>query len=29
MSESNDQCAAHVGLLHRQDMEDGKLSEVW
>ena len=29
MSESDDQSAAHVGLLHGQDTEDGNLSEVW
>ena len=29
MSESDDQSATHVGLLHGQDMEDGNLSEVW
>ena len=29
MSESDDQSATHVGLLHGQDTEDGNLSEVW
>ena len=29
MSESDDQSATHVGLLHSQDTEDGNLSEVW
>ena len=29
MSESDDQSATHVGLLHGQDTEDGSLSGVW
>ena len=29
MSQSDNQSAIHVGLLHGQDAEDGNLTEVW